>query len=414
MYETLFARPTVVTRYREGPLADARERFLLQCAARGYSRPMLQKIAWVLLAVAHRLDLDHGTVTAHDLEQAVDGRTRFKRRPESWHASPGSRRLFLHIATAWVRSLGCLAPPRAVVRPFAAPLAAFARHLQEERGLSPVTVVTRCERLGWFFDSLQPPRESLRAIALADVDAFLEAKGQHGWSRASLASLASSVRSFFRYAEGQGWCAPGLAAVIESPRLYAHEGLPEGPTWDDVQRLLASTRGDRPAEIRDHAILLLLAVYGLRRGEVARLTLDDLDWVGERIGVSRPKQRCMQWYPLLPAVGEAILRYLREVRLRCAHRAVFLSLSAPIRPLSAASITPMAHARLGALGVTVSPRGAHCLRHACASHLLAAGFSLKHIGDHLGHRALTSTLHYTKVDLAGLRQVAEFDLGRLL
>lgn len=414
MIETLFKRPAVLARYRAGPLSDARERFLGQCAARGYSRSMLQKIAWVLLAVARRLDIDHGKVTARDLERAVEGRTRFKRLPEAWQDSPGSRRLFLHIATEWVRSLGCLEPPPEVERPFAAQIAAFARHGREERGLSPVTMATRCERLGWFFDSLHPPRESLRTISPADVDAFLEAKGQQGWTRASLASLASSVRSFFRYAEGQGWCTPGLAAVIESPRLYAREGLPEGPKWEDVQRLLASTRGDRPAEIRDHAILTLLAVYGLRRGEVARLTLDDLDWAGERIGVSRPKQRRAQWYPLLPAVGEAILRYLRDVRPRCAHRALFLTLSAPLRPLSAPSITPIARARLSALGVTVSPRGAHCLRHACASHLLAAGFSLKQIGDHLGHRAATSTLSYTKVDLAGLRQVAELDLGRLL
>jgi len=271
MFETLFKRPTVLARYREGPLSDARERFLVQCAARGYSRSMLRKIAWVLLAVARRIDIDHGKVTARALELAVDGRTRFKRLPEPWQDSQGSRRLFIHIATEWVRSLGCLEPPSEAERPFAAQLAAFARHLREERGLSPVTLSTRCERLGWFFESLHPPRDSLRTISIADVDAFIEAKGQHGWNRSSLASLASSLRSFFRYAEGQGWCGPGIAAVIESPRLYAREGLPEGPRWEDVQRLLASTRGDRPAEIRDHAILLLLAVYGLRRGEVARL-----------------------------------------------------------------------------------------------------------------------------------------------
>ena len=159
--------------------------------------------------------------------------------------------------------------------------------------------------------------------------------------------------------------------------------------------------------------MILLAVYGLRRGEVAALTLDDLDWVGERIRVSRPKQRRTQYYPLLPALAEAIVRYLREVRPRSPHRALFLTLSAPIRPLSAPSITPIVGARLSALGVSLSPRGAHCLRHACAGHLLASGFSLKQIGDHLGHRAANSTLSYTKVDLAVLRQVAELDLGEL-
>jgi hypothetical protein len=219
MFERLCKLPAVLARYREGPLADARERFLVQCAASGYSRSMLQKIAWVQLAVARHLDLDHGTVTARDLERVIDGRTRFRRGPAG-PDSPGSHQFFLHIVTEWMRTLGCLAPPPAGDRPFAVELAAFAQHAGEERGLSPVTIATRCERLGWFFHSLRPPRASLRTIRLADVDAFIEAKGTHGWRRSSLASLAESLRSFFRFAEGQGWCAPGLAAAL-SPRGIA-------------------------------------------------------------------------------------------------------------------------------------------------------------------------------------------------
>lgn len=414
MFETLFKRPFVLARYREGPLSEARSRFLEQCAERGYSRSMLRKIAWVLLAVARGIDIDHGKVTARDIELAVDGRARSNRTLVRSKNLKGSRQLFVHIATEWVRSIGVLEQPAEVESPFAPQIAAFARYLNEERGLSPVTISTRRERLAWFFKSLSPVRNSLRTISIHDVDAFIQAKSNQGWSRSSLASLASSLRSFFYYAQGQGWCAPGVASVIESPRLYAREGLPEGPGWEDVQRLLASTRGDRAAEIRDRAILMLLATYGLRRGEVARLTLDDLDWAGERIRVSRPKQRLTQCYPLLPAVGEAILRYLRDVRPRCVHRSLFLALAAPIRPLSGASISAVARARLSALGLTLSPRGAHCLRHACSNHLLASGFSLKQIGDHLGHRTVKSTLSYTKVDLGGLRQVAELDLGGLL
>jgi site-specific recombinase XerD len=98
-------------------------------------------------------------------------------------------------------------------------------------------------------------------------------------------------------------------------------------------------------------------------------------------------------------VGDAILRYLREARPSCSHRALFLAIAAPMRPLSATSITAVAHARLTTLGIASPSRGAHCLRHACAGHLLDSGFSLKQIGDHLGHRSANSTLHYTKVDL---------------
>jgi integrase len=167
-------------------------------------------------------------------------------------------------------------------------------------------------------------------------------------------------------------------------------------------------------DIRDHAILLLLAVYGLRCGEVARLRLDDVDWEGEVLHVLRPKQRCTQHYPLVSSVGNAIVRYLKETRPRCTRRELFMTLHAPVRPLLPASITPIVHSRLTALGVNVPRRGAHCLRHACARHLLASGFSLKQIGDQLGHRSASATRHYAKVDLDGLRQVATLDLGGVL
>ncbi len=412
MFETLFKRPSILARYREAPFLDAREKFLEQCAMDGYPRSSLKKIAWILLSLAHSIDIDCDKLTMRDIELAVDGRARFSS-PKSTLECQGTRQLFVHIATEWVRSLGRLQRP-GKESPFAAQITEFARYLREERGLSPVTISTCCECMTWFFERLNPHQDSLRTISIADVDAFMEAKGNQGWKRSSLATLADSLRSFFRYAEGRGWCAPGIAAVIESPRLYSQEGIPEGPNWEEVQRLLASSRGDRPSDVRDHAIMMLLAVYGLRRGEVARLQLEDLDWAGERITVTRSKQSCIQYYPLVPQVGEAILRYLREARPRCSQRALFLTLKAPIRPLSAMSITPIVRSRLSALGVILPHRGAHCLRHACASHLLASGFTLKQIGDHLGHRSANSTFDYIKIDLAGLRQVAELDLRRLL
>jgi len=181
-----------------------------------------------------------------------------------------------------------------------------------------------------------------------------------------------------------------------------------------VQRLLAETLDDSPAGIRDHAILLLLALYGLRRGEVAMLRLDDLDWHNEIISIRRTKQRRTQRYPLLTKVGNAILRYLQDVRPRGACRELFLALSAPTRALSADSITAIVRNRMSSLGIHSHARGAHCLRHACAEHLLAADFTLKEIGDHLGHRSANSTMAYTKVDIGALRRVAELDLGRLL
>jgi integrase len=66
--------------------------------------------------------------------------------------------------------------------------------------------------------------------------------------------------------------------------------------------------------------------------------------------------------------------------------------------------------RIEALKIRVPLRGPHCLRHGCAGHLVAAGLSPKEIGDHLGHRGASATRVYAKLDLVGLREVADFDL----
>ena len=130
------------------------------------------------------------------------------------------------------------------------------------------------------------------------------------------------------------WCVRGLAATIDAPRICSLERIPRGPKWSDVQRLIVASRGHATTDIRDHAILSLLVVFGLRSGEVRLLRLEDIDWEKETIHVRRPKRRKSQNYPLVREVGEAILRYLRKVRPRCREREVFLTLKQPYGRLS--------------------------------------------------------------------------------
>jgi site-specific recombinase XerD len=413
MHDALFKYPAVVARYRAGPFAASREQFLKQACAEGYAPSMLERIAWALLVVAEAVRRHGGSMSSKQLKHTLLRRIRLSHtaRPPSEHTAG----LFLHFGEAWLRSIGALTAAAEPSLRFAAELRAFAEDMRVERGLSPVTIATREERMRWFFASLPSRLRSLGEVTLGQIDAFLESEARRGWSRSSLHALGSSLRSFFRYAAHQGWCRSDLAPGIDLPRLYALEDVPRAPTMDEVGRLLeATSSGDDRVKIRDHAILSLLIQYGLRRGEVERLTLDDLDWVAETVHITRPKLRRPQCYPLSVPVGEAILRYLRQARPRCSHRALFLTIKAPFRPLSGNSISAMVRMRLTEQGVKLNRLGAHCLRHACASQLLDAGFTLKEIADHLGHRSMNSTRIYTKIDLRGLRQVAEFDLGALL
>jgi site-specific recombinase XerD len=221
------------------------------------------------------------------------------------------------------------------------------------------------------------------------------------------------LRAWFEYCEKRGWVRYRLAEAILFPRVYRHEGLPMGPTWDSVGRMLVELNGDDPTSLRDHAIILLLSVYGLRSGEVRHLQLDDIDWSRDRIRVQRSKSRRQESLPLEPHVGDAIARYLRNGRPKTENRTTFLTVRAPHRPLSAGGLYHIVQHHLPQDGAPKKGRGPHGLRHACARHLVESGRSFKEVGDHLGHRSPDATRIYAKVDLHSLRRVAFDDLGGL-
>jgi hypothetical protein len=66
------------------------------------------------------------------------------------------------------------------------------------------------------------------------------------------------------------------------------------------------------------------------------------------------------------------------------------------------------------LGLKLKRYGSHVLRHACATHLLCKGLTLKQVGDHLAHVSVAATRIYAKVDLTALREVAALDLKLLV
>jgi integrase len=161
-------------------------------------------------------------------------------------------------------------------------------------------------------------------------------------------------------------------------------------------------------------MLLLFALYGVRSKEVARLQLSDIDWQQDKIFFTRSKGAGRHEFPLLPAVGTAIIRYLKEARPKSPHRQIFLTTVAPIGPLSGGAIWFAVSRRLRERAPLLRHFGPHSLRHACATRLINQGLTLKEVGDHLGQRDPDATRIYAKVDLVRLREVATFDLGELL
>jgi site-specific recombinase XerD len=418
MFDQLFSRSGALTRQLSAPLVDERRQYLAQCAAHGTSKCILRVKARLLLSIAEYLRLaerPNHTITLLEIKKAASRWSRHNwPSRESLHAKR-SREYFMAQAAKWLTFLNRLQSPPKPITVYDQMLAEFRSFMEEDRGLSPATIKGCCSAVRPFLIRLLDRRRSLQTITVSDVDSLLAEKvNEEHYARRSVRDYASSLRSFFRYAEMRGWCHVSIAASIMAPRVFQQETLPSGPTWDVVQEIVSATVGDHPIAIRDHAILMLLAVYGVRSGEVTRLQLSDIDWQRETITFTRSKMAGSHSFPLRPSVGAAIIRYLKEVRPKSSHRQVFLTKRAPIGPLSGGAMWAVVSRQLRKRVPSLKHHGPHSLRHACATRLINQGLSLKEIGDHLGHRDVDATRIYAKVDLVRLREVANFDLGELL
>ena len=182
-----------------------------------------------------------------------------------------------------------LEEPEGTYHSHAGEVAAFAAWMCEERGWSEVTVHGCRGTIDHFFVWLDEWDVALASVGIADIDRAIARWHVRDLSRVTIHDYALRLRTFFRFAERQGWCATGLADGIKPFRFHPGETVPKGLIRDEVLRLLATTETGRPVDLRDRAILMLLIAYGLRSGEVAGLRLDDLDWEEETLRVRRPK-----------------------------------------------------------------------------------------------------------------------------
>ena len=417
MFEELFTNRSTIERYRAAPLVEPRERYLRHLAESGASRNSLRQIALDQLRLLHLLDLSEGErVTVAQIEATAPewGRARHHKLGHKRPTTQKSTKRALSRVIRWLRFLGWLDEPEEDRHPYSVELGAFEDWMRAERGHAEGTIDYSLRGAKEFLAWLAARGKRLESVRISDVDGAIESKkARVQCSRETIRGYAERLRAFVRFAEDRGWCAPGIAAGILPGRFYPGEKVRSTLSRVEIRQLLATTDSDRPVHKRDRAILMVLIVYGLRAGEVRTLQLDDLDWENETLRVRRPKTGRIDLFPLSQAVGQAIVRYIVDVRPPRPERTLFLTLWAPIRPLGRSAPGAIVRRRMDEAGITAERRGAHALRHTAAQHLLDRGVSMKVIGDYLGHRTPCSTRTYAKFDLNALREVANFDLEGL-
>lgn len=306
---------------------------------------------------------------------------------------------------------------------------AYLRHVAIERGLSQHTLSAYRRDLAAFADwvATAPVVESdgadraggstivhdVSRIARADLTGFVAHLGtrpEGSLAPRSIARMLSAVRSFTAFAAGEGWLPLDPGSSVRPPK--APMRLPKAISVHDVERLLAATEGEEPAQLRDRALLELLYATGARVSEVVGLSVDDVTTLSDgdddiavvRVTGKGNKQRIV---PLGSYARAAVDAYLVRARPVFAARgsgtpALFLGARGARLSRQGAWLVIQAAAERAGMSEHVSP---HTFRHSFATHLLEGGADVRVVQELLGHASVATTQIYTLVTADMLRDV---------
>ena len=276
--------------------------------------------------------------------------------------------------------------------------------LRQHRGLSELTIEARRKLMKQILPLLGSDPGSYDA---AGVRGVILSESQRR-SAVNMKSIVTVLRSYLGYLATQGQCSPSLVQAVPTVAHWKHSNLPKYLPAAKVEALINSC-DTAPNGIRDRAILLLLARLGLRAGDIMRLSINDIDWQQGSLRVCGKGRREAK-LPLPQDVGDALLKYLNEVRPKVPIARIFLRSLAPCQPFveSSTGISTIVRRALVRAGIHDAPsQGAHMLRHSAATAWLRSGTPLAAIGAVLRHRSIDTTAQYAKVDVPSLKQVAQ-------
>jgi site-specific recombinase XerD len=383
-----------------GPLAPFADVFAAELRACGYTplttaselRQVARLSCWLQADGLSVMDLSEELVEEFLVWQRAAGR----------HRSQWSRPVLLCLLEV-LRGLGALGPE--VAAPEGSPsdrlLVSFERYLLSERALAAGTIVGYLAHARWFIDGLGAG--GLVGLLAADVTAAVLRKASSGVSVAAAQYFVSGLRAFLRFCFLEGLLSSDLSQAALVVRGRRASLLPRGISRADARALLDCCDRRRALGRRDYALIILLLRLGLRRGEVARLTLDDIDWrAGEFVvhGKAGREDRL----PLPADVGQAIAAYLKRGRPVSDRREVFLQARAPYAPIASGTVASTVRRACRRAGIPEV--GSHRLRHTTASEMVKAGVPIIRVSQVLRHRSLQSTAIYARVDVEQLRLLA--------
>ena len=281
--------------------------------------------------------------------------------------------------------------------------------LSAERGRAEGTISAYRRDLRTYVAWLRTQGRALDEVTEEDLSAFIASLRDRELAPASVARTMVPVRALHRFLADEGGAPTDPGAHLELPRVP--KGLPKALTEEEVGRLLDAPVGDRPAVLRDRAMLEVLYGTGVRVSELVGLSIGDVDLDSALLRAfgKGSKERIV---PIgVPAVRSLVAWFGPEGRPRMAPaqwrrrgdaEAVFLNVRGGRLSRQGAWDVLRRYARLVDLEGKLTP---HVLRHSCATHMLDHGADIRAVQELLGHASISTTQVYTLVSTERLWEV---------
>ena len=299
-------------------------------------------------------------------------------------------------------------PPQAPkpLSPIEVKLTEYFHYLQKESNIRQKTAEFYRLTASKFLDYINKAGDLsyLSRLTPQNIEDFIRDVGNKV-KRRTLNNVITALRSFLRFLSVRGEISIRLDNQIDTPRVYREEQLPRALDWKIVCALLQTIDRSTAIGKRDYAMLLLIATYGLRAGEVVRLKLEDIEWRANRLQILQNKTFKTLLLPLTDLVGQSIIEYLREGRPSVSNREIFVKHKAPNDAITSLVVANVFNTWVRRSGLSIPFQGPHCLRHSYAVHLLRQSTPIKTIGDILGHSSFKSTSVYLRLNIEDLRTV---------
>lgn len=281
--------------------------------------------------------------------------------------------------------------------------AAFKSYLINERGYSRHTVssyLTDLREASKFWQE-NGGFGGWRSISRRDIEVYLQQLQRLCLARSTQMRKISALRSFYRFLYNRKLVRQDPVADISLRR--GQKPLPQFFYPEEMKRIFASFDDDKPLQLRNHALIALFYVTGMRVSEMASLTLSQIDFKVRMILV-HGKGKKDRYVAFDAKTGSFLRRYLDERKRLLGGKAdpgvVFLNeRGGGLTPRGMAYIVQRVFARAGVSGAAHP----HELRHSFATAMLNNGADLRSVQELLGHSSLSTTQIYTHVTMTHLK-----------